>query len=562
MLRAVATYTDAQSGTTNRVVREMSEYDGVMYRVRPDATANGSPGYYTGTDPQQANLVPGGFRVKDQGYAISISENMDGPLGSPVVATDPNNDVLTYQLDDDTTLDNAFAEDADVRSFSINKKTGQVSVKSGLNHEKAAAGDLTQGQYMFYVRATDPSGRDADVKVVVTATEANDDPEIFGAAVTDDAPAELRVNEEDSDDVLDGDVNGVTHRPGDGVLDTPYTPRIPNNTFSATDEDARYVIEWELEGDDAGQFILDATVGKTGDQRQLQFREPPDYEWPGDANGDSVYKVILVADDNKGGVTRRPVTVFVDNVEEHGKAVLHSEADDDMQPEVGKKLTASVDDPDGRVTIVTWQWSIAETDTTGTEFTPIGGETTNSYTPTKKDEGNYLRATATYLDSTSDEDDLTTADIDERVQGGTNEPQFKEVTPADPADADSDMGGLYRVVVTSGHAVQASAVADDDMPAFAETLYMRSVFENAEEGSIVGSPVTAEYGGDLAYTLEQNTPDNRNFEIDANGQIRVGTVDFPTEIPTDIVGIGDATPPDMEDPPLDYEAAKTPTRSK
>ena len=57
--------------------------------------------------------------------------------------------------------------------------------------------------------------------------------------------------------------------------------------------------------DDAGQFILDATVGITGDQRQLQFREPPDYEWPGDANGDSVYKVTLVADDTKGGVAKR-----------------------------------------------------------------------------------------------------------------------------------------------------------------------------------------------------------------------------------------------------------------
>ena len=132
-------------------------------------------------------------------------------------------------------------------AFSINKKTGQVSVSSGLNHEKAAAGDLTQGQYMFYVRATDPSGARAQVKVVVTATEANDAPEISGAAVTDDAPAELQVNEEDSDDVLDGVVDGTTHRPGDGVLDTPYT-RIPTNTFTATDEDERYVIEWTLEG--------------------------------------------------------------------------------------------------------------------------------------------------------------------------------------------------------------------------------------------------------------------------------------------------------------------------
>ena len=46
-LRAVATYTDAQSGTTRRTVRGMSAYDGVMYAVRPNATANGSPGFST-----------------------------------------------------------------------------------------------------------------------------------------------------------------------------------------------------------------------------------------------------------------------------------------------------------------------------------------------------------------------------------------------------------------------------------------------------------------------------------------------------------------------------------
>ena len=543
-LRAVVTYTDTQSGTTERVVPGMSAYDGVMYRVRPDATANGSPGFST-SDP---TLVPGGFTLRDNGYAISMLENMAGAVGSPVVSTDPNKDVLTYELDSNAVANDPIADDADVGSFSVDKKTGRVSVKSGLDHEKAAVATVTtQGQYLFYVRATDPSGRAANVKVVVTATDENDTPTISGAALTDDAPAELRVMEQDSDDVLPA-------RNPDGNLDTAYQ-RIPGNTFTATDEDYRYVIEWTLEGPDAAQFILDATVQITGDQRQLQFRQPPNYEAPGDANGYSVYKVTMVADDTKGGVVKRPVTVFVENEEEHGKAVLHSEADDDMQPEVGKKLTASVDDPDGSVTIVTWQWSIGESNTAAAEFTPIDGETTNSYTPTDDDEGNYLRATATYLDSTSAEDDRTTADVDERVQAAG--PEFKSVTPADPAGTASDMGGLYRVVVTSGHAVQASATTDDAMPTFGETLYTRSVFENAEEGSIVGVPVTAEYRGGLEYSLEMDTPDNRYFEIDANGQIRVGTIVFPTQLPQGIVPVPTAaTAPGIDDPSLDYEAAK------
>ena len=542
-LRAVATYTDAQSGTTRRTVRGMSAYDGVMYPVRPNATANGSPGFST-SNPA---LVPGDFMLKDQGYAISVPEDMAGPVGSPVEATDPNNDVLTYQLDNDDDTANGLGRGPEVGPFSIDKKTGQVSAK-GLNHEKDFDNRPPQGQYTFYVRATDPSGRDADVKVVVTATEANDTPKISGATISDVAPAELRVMEQDSDDVLP---------PGnpDGDLDTPYTP-IPNRTFTATDEDERYVIEWTLEGPDAAQFILDATVGITGDQRQLQFRQPPNYEAPGDANGDSVYKVTMVASDTKGGVAKRPVTVFVDNVEEHGKAVMQSEADDETQPEVGKKLTVKVEDEDEIVTEVTWQWSIGPSNATGVIFSPIPGATTSSYTPSPGNEGDYLRATVTYLDSTSVEDDLTTPDIDERVQVAG--PVFKPVTNADPAGAASDMGGLYRVVVTSEHAVQASASRDDDMPTFAEPLYMRSVFENAEEGSIVGIPVTADYGSLVVYSLERDdTADNRYFEIDANGQIRVGTVEFPSTIPLDIVPVPTgATAPAREDPSLNYEAAK------
>ena len=122
--------------------------------------------------------------MKDQGYAISVPEDVAGPVGSPVEATDPNNDVLTYQLDNDDDTANGLGSGSEVDPFSIDKKTGQVSAK-GLNHEKAAVAGVTmQGQYLFYVRATDPSGRDADVKVVVTATEANDTPKISGATLS------------------------------------------------------------------------------------------------------------------------------------------------------------------------------------------------------------------------------------------------------------------------------------------------------------------------------------------------------------------------------------------
>ena len=93
---------------------------------------------------------------------------------------------------------------------------------------------------------------------------------------------------------------------------------------------ARY--SGDLMGDDAGHFVL-TQGGQAGTQTQgtltgpdepiaLVFRTPPDYENPTDADGDSVYKVVLEARDSSGLTDSRPITIFVDNVAEQGKATL------------------------------------------------------------------------------------------------------------------------------------------------------------------------------------------------------------------------------------------------
>ena len=67
-----------------------------------------------------------------------------------------------------------------------------------------------------------------------------------------------------------------------------------------------------------------------------------------------------------------------------------------MRPVVGAELTATLSDPDGGVTDVTWQW--AESLDGTTSWADIAGATSMSYTPTAMDDGYYLRATATYTD--------------------------------------------------------------------------------------------------------------------------------------------------------------------
>ena len=67
-----------------------------------------------------------------------------------------------------------------------------------------------------------------------------------------------------------------------------------------------------------------------------------------------------------------------------------------MRPVVGAQVTAMLDDPDGAVTGMMWQWARSLDGTTG--WADIAGATSMSYTPTPMDDGYYLRATATYTD--------------------------------------------------------------------------------------------------------------------------------------------------------------------
>ena len=234
-------------GVSLNPVREevTSDLDGV------ENPENGSPGFSSAGD-----------------YTRSVPENTAKgmPVGDPVVARDPNSDTLTYELDNDMDLptdadgspnaDNVAAtETDDVNYFSIDDATGQLMVKKTLDYDMNADG----GKYMFYVRATDPSGETAEIMITVTATDANDAPKIMGSVVTlsaDPVPAaasELRAMEQDDDDkdAYTGAPNMLLLGKGGG-LGQP-------NVFTAMDEDARGQIFWDLEGEDVDDFDLSSS---------------------------------------------------------------------------------------------------------------------------------------------------------------------------------------------------------------------------------------------------------------------------------------------------------------
>ena len=104
----------------------------------------------------------------------------------------------------------------------------------------------------------------------------------------------------------------------------------------------------------------------------------------------NTYGVEVTATDPSGATAMITVTIAVTNLDEAGTVTLSSE-----KPTVGDDLTATLGDPDGDLTDVTWQWSkSADMDS----WMDISGATSMSYAPTSMDVGYHLRATATYTD--------------------------------------------------------------------------------------------------------------------------------------------------------------------
>ena len=563
-LRAKVEYVDPHpdsSATAKVAAALVSEFD---VHAADTSSANGSPGFDASGDFDRT--VP---------ESIAVGE----PVGLPIVATDPNNDTLTYELDNDRDTDAIDGEGPnvfDVGHFSIDQATGQLYVKKTLDWDAnpPPGGNNTppDGKYTFFVRATDPSNTTGVTEVTVTATNANDAPVIEGSSrVNDqgqpidddnnirtempDAPSELRVNEK----------VGTTY---DGSPGLKQPGELGNdNVFTASDEDARGQIIWSLKGDDADDFVLTNTYANIttglrgpGEPVALLFKNDPDYESPTDSNLDSVYKVTLVATDSAGGMDERPLTIFVDNEPEQGSASLSSD-----QPLVGTKLTASVSDPDNGVAVITWQWLKATSTTSGIPVV-IPGATTDAYTPVSGDNGQYLFARATYTDITSNTDDPDTPRIDERTQrASADDPPVALVRNADAGDGSAqDSHKLYRVSATSTNAVRVGATDPKDavLPEFTQASYVRTVAENAEVGTIVGEPVTVTSKTGIttvSYDLLATISSARDyFHITEHGQIKVREVPFPDPLPS---GVEDVLPanaePNEDDPVLDYEGTNT-----
>ena len=439
-------------------------------------------------------------------------------VGNPIVASDTNDgDILSYVL-------SGTGTDADF--FEIDIATGQITVADELDHEAGSANN--DGVYELVVTAYDPSNAndatgtaraDTDTgHVTITATDVNEKPGV----TTDTDPAEMLKVDEEHRVVLPDPPDGVT--------------RVVIGAYGAEDEDIgdgggdpvtanASKVKLSLGGDDADAFELEDADADNDGNRTLRFKNSPNFEMPADANQDNVYKVSVVATDDKGLTGMKDLTVEVMNIDEVGTVSLSR-----IQPGVGQPITASLSDPDGGENDMKWQWARALTE--GGTYTDIDGATSATYTPIAPvednpatigineedpgDEGYFLRARVTYRDAQS-VDDVKTTDKEEGRRG-VDDPDTEGDNPAVVEDGEAVGEGAVGEV--SENAVRA-VPGVNNAPVFDSATMMREVNEN--ETVNVGDPVTANDPDDdaLSYSISGGA-DMGSFEIVlGSGQITV-----------------------------------------
>ena len=443
-LRATATYTDPEGSDKSAMATSVYK----VQAVRGDNNAPVFPDQDPDTDGDQSTTA-----------TREVAENTAAgqAIGDPVVADDEDGDILTYTLDATGAM-----------TFSIDWATGQLMTKGDLDHETGG------GTHTVTVRATDPAG----VPQAQSADEDNSDEITVTITVTD-------VGEPP---VVAGD-DAATFQEEAGNIGSAL-----DNYTAADPDDGAPTPTWSVAGDDGSKFDISTTGA-------LTFKAKPDFEAPTDADGDNVYEVTVRATDGDGNRGEMAVKVTVENEDEAGTVTLSR-----TQIRVGVPVTASLSDPDGSISGLSWQWYDAAVN----DQNAIEDANSDTYTPVAGDVGDTLTAVASYTDghgSMKSAEGEASSDV--AVDTRNRAPVF--------ADQDADTDGVQNVSTTRKVAENTKALAgsDDDDAADATD----------GTGDNVGSVVTATDPDPnteaLIYTLGGDDADK--FRVRSNGQIEVGS---------------------------------------
>ena len=426
---------------------------------------------------------------------IEVNENVKGAIGDPIVATDPDNDVLLYDLTE-------WDEDGDGKDdLNDNKKfsydsSGQLSLNDGLNFEASPGSKTNVGgtafiEYTAIIKATDPSIADGKAKVTVRLKNVDEAPK-FAKSGDATNPKTLYIDE-----------------------NTPNNPALRTTEGGGSDEEIEYraedpdnpggdiVVTYTVEGADKDDFAIDGSLGVLTSATVLKANREKK----------SSYSITIVAKsvndkDAAPMYSRLDVTIKVIDKEDGGSVSLNR-----REPQVGRAVLATLSDPDKGATGVKWQWYRGgpdedSDDATTTDISEvlndecdadnkalpsnickIVGATSSLYTPVDDDVGQKIHAFAQYKDGLGSDD--------------------------------TAIGSSERVVEARNPANTAPKFPDQDLNTAGDQSKMakRSVRENAKDEK-VGEPIPADDTDNDLLTYALSGADAASFSTDNDGQIK------------------------------------------
>ena len=164
---------------------------------------------------------------------------------------------------------------------------------------------------------------------------------------------------------------------------TPWYQNIGDPVVATDPDDDK--LTYSLENARTSRFTIDRFTG------QLQTGAPLDYETQATYTAKVIAADRLEPDDPSRATDTITVTINVNNVDEPGKVSLTW-----TRLQVDAEVEASLTDPDGNVSGVTWHWEKSSSDRSN--GTPISTGTQATYTPVEGDVNRYLQAIASYTD--------------------------------------------------------------------------------------------------------------------------------------------------------------------
>ncbi|MBT9314082.1 beta strand repeat-containing protein [Leptothoe spongobia] len=225
--------------------------------------------------------------------SISVAENQTTVTDVDATDdTDSEGSGLTYSL----------SGGADASLFSVDANTGVVTFNNAPDFE--VPGDANgNNDYEVQVTVTDSSGLTDVQDLVISVTDVAEN---AAPTITSSATASVAENQTSAIDVQTSD---DTDSEGSGL------------TYSLSG------------GADQSLFSVDANTGV------VTFNNAPDFEAPGDANGDNAYQVQVTVTDSSGLTDAQDITVNVTDVAENAAPTITSSA----TASVAENQTSAID---------------------------------------------------------------------------------------------------------------------------------------------------------------------------------------------------------------------------